>query len=100
MHISYMEIVTNELRSTLSANELPNTIILESKTEKGGFVRLYEFQGRQKNCAGLKMNRHALEPWSLPASSKRTYARVRINFPNTKSKTSLPCSYFVDVNTL
>lgn len=90
-----MTIVTNELRSTL---ELPNTIILESKVEKGACIHLYELQGSQKHYAGLKMNRHALDPWSLPASCKRACARVRMTFPNTKGNNPPPCSYFGHVD--
>ena len=81
-----MEIVTDELRST---NDIPNTITLQSKAGKGGRIALYELQGGPKKCAGLKINRHALEPRRLPTSCKRTYARVHMNFPNTRGKTRL-----------
>ena len=92
-----MEIVTDELRST---NEVPSTTILQSKREKGGCIHLYELQGGPKKCAGLKMNRHALEPWRLPASCKKTYARVHMTFPNTKGKNLPPCSYCDYVDSL
>ncbi len=79
-----MELVSDQLRST---EELSDTIILHSNAEKGGFIYLYELQGSRKIFAGLRMNRHALEPGSQSASRKRAYARVQMTFPDAEGNT-------------
>ncbi|KAK0513614.1 hypothetical protein JMJ35_003978 [Cladonia borealis] len=75
-------IVSDQLRST----EESDTIILHSNAEKGGSIHLYELQGGRENFAGLRMNRHALEPGSQSAPCKRAYARVQMTFPNAEAR--------------
>ena len=86
-----MEIVSDQLRST---EESSDTIILHSNAEKGGSIHLYELQGGRENFAGLRMDRHALEPGSQSALCKRAYARVQMTFPDAEGNTQLIHSDF------